>query len=79
MKIRIDVNLKDGVLDPQGKAVGHALYALGFKGLGDVRVGKTIEIELTETDPAEAKKQAASMAEKLLANLVVEDYSVHIL
>ncbi len=79
MKLRVDVMLKNGVLDPQGKAIGHALGNLGFNGIGDVRVGKTIEFELSETDPAKAKDQAKQMAEKLLANLVIEDFRVSVL
>ncbi|MDD5585819.1 MAG: phosphoribosylformylglycinamidine synthase subunit PurS [Alphaproteobacteria bacterium] len=79
MKLRIDVMLKEGVLDPQGKAIGHALGSLGFKGVGEVRVGKTIEMELAETDPAKAREQAKSMAEKLLANMVIEDFRISVL
>lgn len=76
MKVRVDVALKAGVLDPQGKAVAHALQGLGFDGVMDVRVGKVIEIELAATDSAAAKAQAAAMADKLLANQVIEDYRV---
>jgi phosphoribosylformylglycinamidine synthase len=76
MKIRIDVMLKEGVLDPQGKAIGRALTTLGFPGVGEVRAGKVIELELDETDPEKAKQTAKSMAEKLLANLVIEDFRV---
>ena len=79
MKLRIDVMLKEGVLDPQGKAIGHALGSLGFKGVGEVRMGKTIEIELAEADSAKAKEQAKIMAEKLLANMVIEDFRVSVL
>jgi phosphoribosylformylglycinamidine synthase len=79
MKVRIDVMLKEGVLDPQGKAIGHALGSLGFKGVGEVRVGKTIELELAENDPAKAKEQAKAMAEKLLANMVIEDFRISLL
>jgi phosphoribosylformylglycinamidine synthase len=79
MKIRVDVMLKEGVLDPQGKAIGHALGTLGFVGVDEVRVGKSIELELAENDPAKAKEQAKAMAEKLLANLVIEDYRVSVL
>ncbi len=76
MKVRVDVALKAGVLDPQGKAVAHALQGLGFDGVTDVRVGKTIEIDLATTDSSAAKSQAAAMADKLLANQVIEDYRV---
>lgn len=80
MKVRVDVMLKEGVLDPQGKAIGHTLGNLGFAGVGEVRVGKTIEIELTsEKNEANAKAKAKEMAEKLLANLVIEDYRVTVL
>lgn len=78
-KVRVDVMLKEGVLDPQGKAIGHALSTLGFQGVGDVRAGKVIELELAETNPEKAKETAKSMAEKLLANQVIEDYRVHVL
>ena len=78
MKIRVDVMLKEGVLDPQGKAIGHALAHQGITGVGEVRVGKTIELELAETDPAKAVAQGKVMAEKLLANQVIEDYRVSV-
>ena len=70
--------LKDGVLDPQGKAIGHALQGLGFEGVGEVRMGKRIELELAETDPARAKAAAEDMARKLLANLVIESFKVEL-
>ena len=79
MKIRVDVMLKNGVLDPQGKAIGHALSHLGFNGIGDVRAGKVIELDLAETDSAKAIDMAKKMAEKLLANLVIEDFKVSII
>lgn len=79
MKIRVDVMLKDGVLDPQGKAIGHALAGLGFNGVEDVRAGKVIELDITETNAEKAKEIAKNMAEKLLANLVIEDYRVSVL
>lgn len=78
MKARIHVTLKNGVLDPQGKAVEHALGSLGFSGVENVRQGKYIELNLTETDPVKAEAQAQDMCEKLLANTVIEDYSVEI-
>ena len=78
MKARVTVMLKHGVLDPQGKAIGHALGTLGFAGIGEVRAGKVIELELAETDPALAERQAAEMARKLLANTVIESYRVEI-
>lgn len=76
MKATVTVMLKPGVLDPQGKAIGHALGTLGFSGVGEVRAGKIIELELSETDPAKAKAQAEEMARKLLANTVIESFKV---
>lgn len=78
MKARVHVTLKNGVLDPQGKAVEHALGSLGFEGVGDVRQGKYIELDLAETDSAKAETQVREMCEKLLANTVIENYSVEI-
>ena len=79
MKAHIHVTLKNGVLDPQGKAVEHALGSLGFEGVGNVRQGKFIELNLTETDPDKAEAKANDMCEKLLANTVIENYSVEII
>ena len=76
MKAIVTVNLKAGVLDPQGKAIGHALSTLGFAGVGEGRVGKGFELELAETDPAKARALAEEMARKLLANTVIEGFSV---
>mgnify|MGYP001553141888 CR=1 FL=1 len=78
MKAVVTVMLKAGVLDPQGKAIGHALQGLGFEGVGEVRMGKRIELELAETDPAKARAQAEEMARKLLANLVIERFTVEL-
>ncbi len=78
MKATVTVMLKDGVLDPQGKAIGHALGNLGFTGVGEVRAGKVIELELAETDPARARQAAEEMARRLLANLVIESYRVEV-
>ena len=78
MKIRVHVTLKKGVLDPQGKAISHALTALGFDGVDDVRQGKYIELELAETDETKARAAAGDMCERLLANTVIEDYSVNL-
>ncbi|MEL0144289.1 MAG: phosphoribosylformylglycinamidine synthase subunit PurS [Alphaproteobacteria bacterium] len=78
MKARVHVTLKNGVLDPQGKAIHHSLEGLGFDGVEDVRQGKFIEIELSDTDADAAKKRVADMCEQLLANTVIEDYSVEI-
>ncbi|MFT8674265.1 MAG: phosphoribosylformylglycinamidine synthase subunit PurS [Acetobacter sp.] len=79
MKVRVTVMLKDGVLDPQGKAIGHALQTLGFEGVHDVRVGKVIELDLHGVSAEEAHKKAETMAKSLLANLVIEDFSVEVL
>ena len=76
MKAKVHVMLKNGVLDPQGEAVRHALGALGFDGVEGVRQGKVIELDLSETDPAKAESQVREMCEKLLANTVIESYSV---
>ena len=78
MKAVVTVMLKDGVLDPQGRAIGQALHGLGFAGVGDVRAGKVIELEMAETDPARARAQAEEMARKLLANTVIESFSVEV-
>ena len=78
MKAKVHVTLKQGVLDPQGKAVQHALEALGFGGVNGVRQGKFIELELTETDPKKAEAEVEEMGKKLLANTVIEDYRVDI-
>ncbi|QIE53991.1 phosphoribosylformylglycinamidine synthase subunit PurS [Pikeienuella piscinae] len=78
MKVRIHVTLKDGVLDPQGEAVRHALGQLGFSGVNGVRQGKFLELDLDETDPARAEAAARHMCEKLLANTVIENYEVEI-
>ena len=78
MKAKIHVTLKNGVLDPQGKAVEHALGSLGFDGVDNVRQGKYIELDINETDAAKAKEKAEAMCEKLLANTVIENYSVDI-
>ena len=78
MKARVTVMPKAGVLDPQGKAIGHALESLGFGGVGEVRAGKVIELELTETDPAKAQQAAEEMARKLLANTVIESFRVEV-
>ncbi|MCP4934000.1 MAG: phosphoribosylformylglycinamidine synthase subunit PurS [bacterium] len=74
MKARIHVTLKQGVLDPQGKAISHTLEALGFEGVKKVRQGKFIEIELAETDEQRAGEQVEQMCQKLLANMVIENY-----
>ena len=79
MKVRVNVTLKPGVLDPQGAAVRHSLGALGFDVVNKVRQGKVIELDLNQNDPEKAKSQVENMCEKLLANTVIENYSVEIL
>lgn len=78
MKAIVTVMLKDGVLDPQGEAVRHALGALGFAGVEAVRQGKVIELDLAATDRAAAEAEVRAMCEKLLANTVIERYRVEI-
>ena len=78
MKAKIHITLKNGVLDPQGKAIEHALDALGFSGVDGVRQGKYIEIDLAEDDPAAAEAQVEAMCAQLLANTVIENYRVDI-
>jgi phosphoribosylformylglycinamidine synthase len=78
MKATVHVTLKTGVLDPQGKAIGHALSTLGFEGVGEVRQGKVIEINLDETDAAKAEAEVTAMCERLLANTVIENYSIRV-
>jgi phosphoribosylformylglycinamidine synthase PurS subunit len=78
MKARVHVMLKDGVLDPQGEAVRHALGTLGFSGVNGVRQGKIIELDLASTDRSAAEAEVKVMCEKLLANTVIEKYSVEI-
>jgi phosphoribosylformylglycinamidine synthase subunit PurS len=72
----VTVMLKEGVLDPQGKAIHHALGTIGFTNVNDVRAGKLIVLDLTETDPAKAQAEAEDMARKLLANTVIESFRV---
>jgi phosphoribosylformylglycinamidine synthase len=79
IKARVTVTLKNGVLDPQGKAIEGALDTLGFAGVEQVRQGKVFDIELAGQNRAEAEKELADMCEKLLANTVVENYAVEIL
>jgi phosphoribosylformylglycinamidine synthase len=78
MKARILIMPKEGVLDPQGKAVAHALATLGFSGVGEVRQGKLIEIDLAETDILRAQTRLDEMCRKLLANTVIESYRIEI-
>jgi len=78
MKARVFVTLKNGVLDPQGKAIGHALNGLGFGEVGEVRQGKVIDLELEEQDEAAARARLKQMCEKLLANTVIEKFEIEI-
>jgi phosphoribosylformylglycinamidine synthase len=79
MKARVTVTLKQGVLDPQGKAIEGALASLGFSGIGSVRQGKVFDLDLVETDRAQAEAALKAMGEKLLANTVIENYQVELL
>ena len=78
MRARVHVTLKSGVLDPQGEAVKHALRGLGFDSVRGVRQGKVIDLELNETDAERARAGVEQMCEKLLANTVIEKYSVEL-
>ena len=78
MKARVHVSYKNGVLDPQGKAIGLTLANLGFDGVGDVRQGKLIELDLAESDAEAAWKSVEAMCEKLLANTVIENYAIEL-
>ncbi|MDP9139028.1 MAG: phosphoribosylformylglycinamidine synthase subunit PurS [Pseudomonadota bacterium] len=78
MRARITITLREGVLDPQGKAIEGALSALGFAGLGNVRQGKYIELELAERDSDKARASVAAMCEKLLANTIIENYAIEL-
>lgn len=76
MRATVTVMLKEGVLDPQGRAIAHALGTLGFAGVNDVRAGKVIVLDLAETDPSQAQETAEDMARRLLANTVIESFTV---
>lgn len=78
MKARIYVLPKTGVLDPQGKAIAGALARLGFDGVGDVRAGRVIDLELNDTDPIQARDRIKVMCDQLLANTVIENYVIDI-
>lgn len=79
MKARVTIMLKDGVLDPQGEAIRHALGGLGFQGVAGVRQGKVIELDLAAGDAEAARAEVARMCEGLLANTVIEKYAVEII
>jgi len=76
IKARVTVTLKNGVLDPQGKAIEHALTGLGFGGVGSVRQGKVFDLELEGADRAKAEADLKAMCDRLLANTVIENYSI---
>lgn len=79
MKVRVIVSLKEGVLDPQAKAIHHALCAHGYESLRSVRLAKEMNLELDESDEQRAYKLVEQMCEDLLANVVIEDYHIEIL
>ena len=76
MKIKVIVTLKNGVLDPQGKAIQQTLSGMSFSNVNEVRQGKYFDIEIKENDEIKAKSQVEEMCKKLLANLVIEDYKI---
>jgi len=78
MKVFVNIKLKEGVLDPQGKAINHALHTLGFSDVSEVRVGKRVELEIANDSKDEVKKAVESMCETLLANTVIENYEIEI-
>lgn len=78
MKATVHITLKPGVLDPQGKAIEHALQGLGFDGVSGVRQGKLIELDLAETDPAKAREAVDAMCRSLLTNPVIERYAIEL-
>ncbi|SOE08537.1 phosphoribosylformylglycinamidine synthase [Hoeflea halophila] len=79
IKARVTVTLKNGVLDPQGKAIEHALGGLGFSGVNSIRQGKVFDVVLETSDRAVAEAELKAMGEKLLANTVIEDFSVEVI
>ena len=76
MQAIVNISLKEGVLDPQGRAISHSLKDLGFNEVSDVRVGKQILLEIDENDPTRLRQRVARMCETLLSNTVIEDYSI---
>ena len=78
MKARVHIMPKAGVLDPQGKAIAHALGSLGFAGVGEGRQGQVIDLDLADTDPARARAAVDEMCRKLLANTVIESYRIEL-
>lgn len=78
MQVIVNISLKEGVLDPQGQTIGRSLNDLGFKEVGEIRVGKQIVLEVDESDPARLRQRVARMCETLLSNTVIEDYEIEI-
>lgn len=78
MKARVHISLKNGVLDPQGKAISNSLHGLGFESVLDVRQGKTIELDLTDMNKETAEAEIDKMCQQLLANTVIENYSIEL-
>lgn len=78
MKARVHVTLKTGVLDPQGKAIAHALSQLGYQDVNEVRTGKVIELQVDESDPEKARAEVDRMCRDLLANTVIENYDIEL-
>ena len=78
MQVIVNISLKHGVLDPQGRAIGRSLSDLGFQEVGEVRVGKRITLDIDESDPSRARQRVARMCESLLANTVIEDYEIEL-
>ncbi|NCD11721.1 MAG: phosphoribosylformylglycinamidine synthase subunit PurS [Epsilonproteobacteria bacterium] len=76
MKVIVNIQLKNGVLDPQGKAVHHALSSLKFNEVNEVRIGKQIILDINESDKAKAEQRVTTMCDELLANTVIEDYTI---
>ncbi|MEH6524958.1 MAG: phosphoribosylformylglycinamidine synthase subunit PurS [Sneathiella sp.] len=79
MKARVHISLKNGVLDPQGKAISNSLHGLGFESVLDVRQGKTIELDLTDMNKETAETEIDKMCQQLLANTVIENYSIELI
>ena len=75
MRVKVFVSPRQGILDPQGRAVEHSLQSLGFKGVSDVKIGKYIVFDIADNSPAEVREQAKKMCERLLANPLIEDYT----
>ena len=78
MRARVHITLKSGVLDPRGTAIAHALTSLGFSGVKDVRQGKVLDLDLAENDPEKARSALDAMCSRLLANPVIEDYTIEV-